>query len=53
MESKRKSMNPRTKEKHEEEHGYSKKEIKSRTMSHYINNQNITEPDMKTIKKKN
>jgi hypothetical protein len=49
MESTRNSMNPRTKEKHED----SKKERKARTTSHYINNHKITKPDMKAIKQKN
>jgi hypothetical protein len=53
MESTRNSMNPRTKEKHEEEHEDSKKERKARTTSHYINNHKITKPDMKAIKQKN
>jgi hypothetical protein len=53
MESTRNSMNPRTKEKHEEEHEDSKKERKAKTTSHYINNHKITKPDMKAIKQKN
>jgi hypothetical protein len=40
MESIRNSMNPRSKEKHEEEHEDSKKERKARTNS--IKNQKIT-----------
>jgi hypothetical protein len=42
MESIRNSMDPRAKEKHEEEHEDSKKERKSRTTSHNIKNQKIT-----------
>jgi hypothetical protein len=53
MDSTRNSMNPRTKEKHEEEHEDSKKERKARTTIHYINNHKITKPDMKGIKQKN
>jgi hypothetical protein len=37
-----KSMNPRDKEKHGEEHEDSKKERKSRTTSHYIENHKTT-----------
>jgi hypothetical protein len=42
MESIRNSMDLRTKEKHEEEHEYSKKERKARTTRHNIKNKNIT-----------
>ena len=42
MESIEDSMDPRAKEKHEEEHEDSKKEIKSRTTSYYIENHNTT-----------
>jgi hypothetical protein len=42
MESIRNSMDPRAKEKHEEEHEDSKKERKARTTSHNIKNQKIT-----------
>jgi hypothetical protein len=40
MESIGDSMDPRAKEKHEEEHEDSKKERKARTMSYYIENHN-------------
>ena len=53
MESIENSMDLRAKEKHEEEHEDSKREGKSRTTSHYINNHKITKPDMKAIKQKN
>jgi hypothetical protein len=53
MEYTRNSMDPRDIEKHEEEPEDSKKQRKSRTTSHYINNHKITKPDMKAIKKKN
>ena len=42
MESIRNSMDPRAKEKHEEEHEDSKKERETRTTSHYIENHKIT-----------
>jgi hypothetical protein len=42
MESIRNSMEPRSKEKQEEEHEDSKKERKVRTTSHNIKNQKIT-----------
>jgi hypothetical protein len=42
MESIRNAMDPRTKEKHEEEHEDSKKERKAKTTSHNIKNQEIT-----------
>jgi hypothetical protein len=42
MESIRNSMDPRAKEKYEEEHEDSKKHRKARTTSHNIKNQNIT-----------
>jgi hypothetical protein len=42
MESIRNSMDPRAKEKHEEEHEDSKKERETRTTSHNIKNQKIT-----------
>ena len=50
MESTRNSMDPKVKEKHEEEHEDSKKERKAITTSHYINNHKITKPHMKAIK---
>jgi hypothetical protein len=42
MESIENSMDPRSKEKHEEEHEDSKKEREARTTSHCIENQKIT-----------
>ena len=42
MESMRNSMDPRAKEKHEEEHEDSKKERKARTTSHCVKNRKIT-----------
>jgi hypothetical protein len=42
MESIENSMGPRVKEKHEEEHEYSKRERKARTTSHYIENHKTT-----------
>jgi hypothetical protein len=42
MESIKKSMNSRAKEKHEEEHEDSKKERKNRTTSHCIENHKTT-----------
>jgi hypothetical protein len=42
MESIRNSMDPRAKEKHEEEHEDSKKERETKITSHYIKNQKIT-----------
>jgi hypothetical protein len=42
MESIRNSMDPRAKEKHEEEHEDSKKEREARTIGHCIENHNIT-----------
>jgi hypothetical protein len=42
METIRNSMDPRAREKHEEEHEDSKKERKVITISHYIKNQKIT-----------
>jgi hypothetical protein len=42
MEYIRKSMGPRDKEKHEEDHEDSKKERESRTTSHCIKNHKIT-----------
>jgi hypothetical protein len=42
MESIRNSMDPRAKEKHEEEHEDSKKERETRTTSHCIENHKIT-----------
>jgi hypothetical protein len=42
MESIRNSMDPRAREKYEEEHEDSKKERKSRTTSHNIKNHKIT-----------
>jgi hypothetical protein len=42
MESIENSMDPRAKEKHEEEHEDSKKERKARTTSHCIENHKIT-----------
>jgi hypothetical protein len=42
MESIRNSMDPRDKEKHQEEHEDSKKEKEARTTSHYIKNHKIT-----------
>jgi hypothetical protein len=42
MESIRNPMDPRAKEKHEEEHEDSKKERESKTTSHYIENHKIT-----------
>jgi hypothetical protein len=42
MESIEKSMDSRAKEKHEEEHEYYKKEIKSITTSHCIDNHKTT-----------
>jgi hypothetical protein len=42
MESIENSMDPRSKEKHEEEHEYSKRERKSRTTSHYIEDHKTT-----------
>jgi hypothetical protein len=44
MESIRNSMDPRAKEKHEEEHKDSKKEREARITSHCIENHNITSP---------
>jgi hypothetical protein len=35
-------MDPRAKEKHQEEHEDSKKEREAKTTSHYIKNHNIT-----------
>jgi hypothetical protein len=42
MESIENSIDPRAKEKHKEEHEDSKKERRSRTTSHCIENQKIT-----------
>jgi hypothetical protein len=42
MESIRNSMDPRTKETHQEEHEDSKKEREARTTSHCIKNHKIT-----------
>jgi hypothetical protein len=42
MEPTENSMDPRAKEKHEEEHEDSKRERKSRTTSHYIKNHMTT-----------
>jgi hypothetical protein len=42
MESIRNSMDPKVKEKHEEEHKDSKKERRTRTTSHSIKNHKIT-----------
>jgi hypothetical protein len=42
MESIEKSMDPRAKEKHEEEHEDSKRKRKSRTTNHYIENHKTT-----------
>jgi hypothetical protein len=42
MESIENSMDPRAKEKHEEEHEDSKRERKARTTSHYIENHKTT-----------
>ena len=42
MESIENSMDPRAKEKHEEEHEDSKRERKARTTSHYIKNHKTT-----------
>jgi hypothetical protein len=42
MESIEDSMDPKDKEKHEEEHEYSKKEIKSRTTNYYTENHMTT-----------
>jgi hypothetical protein len=42
MESIENSMDPRAKEKHEEEHEDSKKERKAKTTSHCIKNHKIT-----------
>ena len=50
------SMDPRAKEKHEEEHEDSNKERKSRTTSHCIKESQDYQPDMnslKEIKKRN
>jgi hypothetical protein len=46
MESTENSMDPRAKEKHEEEHEDSKKERKARTTSHYIENHKTTNLDL-------
>jgi hypothetical protein len=42
MESIEDSMDPKAKEEYEEEHEYSKKEIKSRTTSYYTKNHKTT-----------
>jgi hypothetical protein len=42
MESIKKFIDPRAKEKHEEEHEDSKKERKAKTTSHYIKNHKTT-----------
>jgi hypothetical protein len=50
MESIENSMDPRAKEKHEEEHEDSKKERKARTTSHCIENHKTTKPDLNSLK---